>query len=732
MLLWRRSMRSHFIWAALGAAALVASCEGPMGPAGPAGEGDSGENGDPGDPGDPGEPGGPGDPGGPGHGPYLTDSELRLEIVSAEIDGATARVRFTLADAAGLALDREGLLTEGEVETRFVLSHLEPGVGGPGHYQALTTTTQTSPTTGVTATHPAADAGGEYALIDEAQGLYEYTFGVELGTLSGGDTHTIGAWAWRDVTDERHVANALFNFRPDGGAVGETREIVETQSCNACHNPLKAHGGLRREVALCVTCHTEDIVDPDTGNSVDFRAMVHKIHRGEALPSVEAGTPYQIVSDFGTEDYSTVAYPQPLQNCVTCHKGADADMWKDRPGMVACASCHDDVSFEDPAPANMIAHAGGPQANDDDCTVCHTSTAGGLESIPTKHLTQFTDPAAPKLEAQILSIANTGPGEIPEIVFTVTDNGVARDIIAEPLTRLTVTVAGPTTDYATYWQHIAQGTGAVGTLVADPLGYRYTFPAAMPLTASGSYAVAFEGYLQVTGGPRYAMPNPILYFGVTDAVPVERRELVSQQQCDNCHSNLSLHGGARRSASYCSFCHNPNNVNDERVSRFEGGPVMAESVDLTVMVHKIHMGERLTQQPYVLGGNPTPSVANPAGTPIDFGEVRYPGDQRSCGTCHVAGAFDLPLPSGLLPTHVNQLSCLEDPAADADTYCQTRAVTLDIATGPTASACLACHDAPETRAHALTNTAPDGVEACATCHSAGDAFDMAVGHALDP
>ncbi|MBL8739698.1 MAG: hypothetical protein JNK04_01350, partial [Myxococcales bacterium] len=231
----------------------------------------------------------------------------------------------------------------------------------------------------------------------------------------------------------------------------------------------------------------------------------------------------------------------------------------------------------------------------------------------------------------------------------------------------------------------------------------------------------------------YAIHNTIEYVPVTDEVAVPRREIATQGQCNNCHFELQGHGGSRRDVEYCAFCHNPNNVNDERVSRPEGAPVMAESVDLRVMIHKIHMGEKLSQQPYLLGGFPAPSVANPAGTPIDFGEVRFPGDQRSCGTCHVAGSFDLPLPSGLLPTHQNQLSCTEDPTADADSYCQTRVVSADIVTGPTASACLACHDAPETRAHAITNTdLSTGVEACSTCHSAGDAFDANLGHALDP
>jgi OmcA/MtrC family decaheme c-type cytochrome len=380
----------------------------------------------------------------------------------------------------------------------------------------------------------------------------------------------------------------------------------------------------------------------------------------------------------------------------------------------------------------MVAHVGGPQADDSQCTVCHKPQ--GLASIEEKHYTQFTDPAADKVAAQIISVTNTAPGQTPQMVFSVTVNGAPRDILATPLARLIVTVAGPTTDYTTYWQHTIQGSGASGTLASDPMGFRYTFPAPIPATATGSYGVGLEGYTQPGGstGPRYAMLNPIAYVAVTDAVAVPRRQIATIGQCNNCHGTLGEHGGSRTNVEYCAFCHNPTNVNDERIERFESGVVTAKSVDLRTMVHKIHMGEKLTQ-PYVLYGFPAPTTAAPGGTPINFGETRFPGNQQNCGTCHVAGSFDLPLAQGLLPTHEQELTCTEDPAADADSYCSTRSVTKDTLLGPTASACLACHDAPETRAHAATNTdSSSGIEACATCHSAGDAFDAAIGHAMEP
>ena len=410
-------------------------------------------------------------------------------------------------------------------------------------------------------------------------------------------------------------------------------------------------------------------------------------------------------------------------------------MWKDHPTQTACASCHDDTYFGAlPAPTGMVAHPGGPQPTDVNCSVCHTANPGGLESITTKHYTVYTDPAANIIAATFSAVSNTAPGQTPEVVFAVTKDGVPLDILANPLTSLSLTMAGPTTDFATFVTYKVQGAGSVGTLAADPGGFRYTFPAPIDPAATGSIGLALEGYLQVGGStaPRYSMMNPITYAAVTDPSPVDRRSIVTTGQCNSCHDHLEGHGGSRRAVEYCSFCHNPNKVNDQRVASFEGLDAIAQSVDLRTMIHKIHMGDKLTH-PYVLGGFPAPSATNPAGTPNNFGEVGYPGDQRSCGTCHVAGSVTLPLADNLLPTHQQTLTCTEDPVADGDSFCNTRIVSNDQLTGPTASACLACHDEPSTRAHALTNTdSPSGVEACATCHGPGDAFDAAIGHQLDP
>ena len=97
--------------------------------------------------------------------------------------------------------------------------------------------------------------------------------------------------------------------------------------------------------------------------------MIHKIHRGENLPSVEAGTPYQIIGNSqSVHDFSNVAFPQDIRNCATCHaRSGDAGRQLVHvPEPAACASCHDDVNF-----ATGENHPAGAQADDSQCASCH-------------------------------------------------------------------------------------------------------------------------------------------------------------------------------------------------------------------------------------------------------------------------------------------------------------------------------------------------------------------------
>jgi OmcA/MtrC family decaheme c-type cytochrome len=317
-------------------------------------------------------------------------------------------------------------------------------------------------------------------------------------------------------------------------------------------------------------------------------------------------------------------------------------------------------------------------------------------------------------------------------------NGSPANLVASPLTGLTATIAGPNTDYATVWQAKIQGSGAVGTLslVDASTGlHSYTFPAsaAIPAAATGSYTVALEGYLQPTSSsPRYAAVNPVFPFAVTDASAQPRRHIVALASCDGCHYKLSAHGGARTNPEYCVMCHNPAGYDSAGAPRFEGtSNVGAEALDFRHMLHKIHAGENLGE-PFVMGGFPLPSIANPGGTPNDFAAIRYPAPLTACDACHTSKSWTLPMTasSAYAPTTFGFMSC--DPAAGsaANTFCPNPYWTVTATTQeqPQTSVCTSCHDAPYTLAHAQLNTTAGGVEACATCHGPGMTVDVALFH----
>jgi OmcA/MtrC family decaheme c-type cytochrome len=453
---------------------------------------------------------------------------------------------------------------------------------------------------------------------------------------------------------------------------------------------------------------------------------------------VVAGTPYRIVG-FGqtVHDYSTVTFPQEIQNCQSCHQQAEqADFWTLKPNVETCTSCHDNVVFQLPVPAGKQLHGGGAQPADAPCAVCHPAV-GSIESITSNHFVPRLDPAAPDPVLTLQSVTNSGPGQQPTVTFKVEVGGMPRNIQTTPLTLLRATFVGPNTDYARWWQATIQGSGASGTLAAVDAAagvFAYTPPAsaAIPADATGSYTVGLEGYTQVTGGPRFTAKGPTLAFAVTDATVTQRRHIVDNAKCDSCHGKLIGHGGSRRGVDYCRVCHGPNDMNDERAPRVEGSTdVLVHSVDLKVMIHRIHMGEELTQ-PYVLGGNPSPSVANPRGSPVDFGHVRYPSRRENCLQCHVEGTYDIPPATGRAPSRDEIRACVEPPDNDADSLCALPnfTVTRSLVMGPATAACTGCHDSPATAAHAAIMTSASGVESCETCHGPGRGEDVGPAHGV--
>ncbi len=286
---------------------------------------------------------------------YMTAEEfgyirpgLKITVNSITINEnrqPVADVSYT--DDLDQPLDRAGKITAGPISMSFILAWWDPT---SQNYTSYTTRVQTSSITGASATQASADSGGTWQDLDIGHSIY--TFKTMLpANYSMTTTTTLGIYATRNmagIQDKNYYDNVEQDFVPNGSTVTQVWDMIDNGACNTCHNPLSAHGGSRQDVKLCVLCHSPQTVDPDTGNTVDFRVMVHKIHMGENLPSVQAGNPYQIIG-FGNSviDFSTVVFPQDIRNCTTCHAppATQAPNWYTYPTQAACGSCHDNINW---------------------------------------------------------------------------------------------------------------------------------------------------------------------------------------------------------------------------------------------------------------------------------------------------------------------------------------------------------------------------------------------------
>ena len=199
-------------------------------------------------------------------------------------------------------------------------------------------------------------------------------------------------------TDGKAVA-----VKDSAGKLTEARKVVDRASCNSCHQNFAAHGGARNEPQLCVICHNAGSQDfHNNGQTVDFRVMVHRFHRGKLLTQdYVVHNSVARKTDPTTKAVTGVTYPGELRNCTKCHDGsanavvktAQGDNWKTNPTKAACFSCHD--NYKVPGSIWQVQHIGAPGLNladpdantDASCAKCHaplTSTvnAAAAHAVP--------------------------------------------------------------------------------------------------------------------------------------------------------------------------------------------------------------------------------------------------------------------------------------------------------------------------------------------------------------
>ena len=737
----------------------------------------------------PGTDGVPGDPG-PTGAPF---PGVLPAVITCSIEGVTIAskpvVRFSLRDQNGNPF---AFLPANRI--RFTIAKLvEFDNGEPSYWQSYINRVETVDADGpgnpgdtaIQANYETATAG---TLTNHNDGSYSYEFSFDVASVTSpisvsyepGLTHRV---ALQISGGGLPIENGTFNFRPSDGATTGlySRSIVKNESCNECHGELRLHGS-RTQVDYCVTCHNPGTVDANTGNIVDFKVMIHKIHRGKNLPSVVSGGSYAIVGyRDNTHDYSELGYPQDIRSCNKCHDPADSETpdaanWQNVASVEACGSCHDDKDFSGSPGPGQVGHTGGNPMPNTLCVFCHTS-GGFADTVAASHgfPERVADEAA-KFSYNIDSLSYSAPDLT--IVYYVSDptNSDAKYDLTDALgpmvagNRLTVALGWDTSDYtnegslgkpsrALELNGLDIGAGLTATDNGDGT---YTIVTTLPAEAqaAGTVAVMINGHPNVdvvtdvypltTASTQIPVPNEIAYVAINDATKQPRRDVVDVDKCKNCHGTLTLHGsGQTDRTDACVICHNPNNTDIYRrpVTAFNEGVVPGvettdgkkeESIDFKTMIHAIHAaGKR--DDPLVIYGYAFPPAEN-SGTEHVFSksEVHFPGILNNCETCHLPGTYTVPLVSDVLPNTVNTDPAATTPADDNDSTLLLPADDFNVTA--TAAVCSSCHDNFLAKMHMDQNGADFGVldiavgmssdntEVCAVCHGEGRLVDVEVMH----
>jgi predicted CXXCH cytochrome family protein len=242
-----------------------------------------------------------------------------------------------------------------------------------------------------------------------------------------------------------------------------------------------------------------------------------------------------------------------------------------------------------------------------------------------------------------------------------------------------------------------------GTLTNNSDGtYSYRFKTNLTTAAMGTTPVPYERNLThrvsiMMGGHSGPTADANFDFVPDGSAVVTTRNIVQTTTCKNCHGPmLAGHGGDRLSVENCVTCHNPSTTDS-----------LGQSMDLAVMLHKIHAGGDLDSIP-----GPDGKVWDDPATTIDesadngtyaigtqaWWKAGFPAVIENCQACHQgAGA------------QVNNWKTVPSRAACGSCHDTVNFVTglnHDQIGAPGAqtddSACQACHTA-STGANSITN-----------------------------
>jgi len=312
-----------------------------------------------------------------------------------------------------------------------------------------------------------------------------------------------------------------------------------------------------------------------------------------------------------------------------------------------------------------------------------TADAAGLVTVNFTVATKDGDPVVdvPSISANIAKLVAPATGEsfnkwVAYIYRTETTSGLAS----------CTKDCWPNPDGTVRYQAYRESNGTLNN--HGDGSYTYVFATNLSAVTT-PVAVSYQRNLLhrvsiMMGGHSGATSTAYKDFVPDGSTVTASRNVVQTAACQACHgSEFAGHGGDRLLVENCATCHVPGNEDAQ------GG----NTVDLKVMIHKIHMGGE------------SPTIAGPDGNPwltADNGEWAIWGYQNTKHTWEKVGFPALP---------DNCTKC-HDGASDAANYKNV----------PSRDACGSCHD--DIDFTQTNNTAPDyhpggnqtDDDSCMVCH----------------
>ena len=282
---------------------------------------------------------------------------------------------------------------------------------------------------------------------------------------------------------------------------------------------------------------------------------------------------------------------------------------------------------------------------------------------------KIIDFVRPGLVFKIDKASIAGDGTITAHVLVTDPQGLPLDRLGVDtpgvvsMSFIAATIANGQTQYTAYTTRVSTSSvngktatqaaaDSGGTFTANADGdYTYTFKTHAPsgFDQTATHTIGVYGRRDLTAfqmGTNYASTE--FNFVPNGSAVTLTRDVVRDAACNNCHENLSHHGGSRVGVAMCVLCHQPQTTD----------PTTGNTVDFPKMIHEIHMG---AAAPSAQAGNPYTIGTS------DWGDVRFPGsssanDPRNCVKCHDPNSGAAQANAYLTPNRAACGGCHDDVA----------------------------------------------------------------------